>query len=41
LVKKEEFTVPDLPKESVKSFESMLIGVETGLIDRYVIKAVE
>lgn len=41
LVKKEEFTVPDLPKESVKSFESMLVGVETGLIDRYVIKAVE
>src|SRR3989339_149989 len=41
LVKKEEFTVPDLPKESVKSFEAMLIGVETGLINRYVIKPVE
>ena len=26
LVKKEEFTVPDLPKDSVKSFEAMLIG---------------
>ena len=41
LVKKEEFTVPDLPKDSVKSFEAMLIGVETGLINRYVIKAIE
>ncbi|HHT9135930.1 MAG TPA: FxLYD domain-containing protein [Candidatus Wunengus sp. YC60] len=41
LVKKEEFTIPDLPKENVKSFEAMLIGVETGLINRYVIKAVE
>lgn len=41
LVKKEEFTIPDLPKESVKSFEAMLIGIETGLINRYVIKAVE
>ncbi len=41
LVKKEEFTIPDLPKESVKSFEAMLIGVETGLINRYVIKAIE
>ena len=41
LVKKEEFNIPDLPKEAVKSFEAMLIGIETGLINRYVIKAVE
>lgn len=39
LVKKEEFTIPDLPKESIKSFEAMLIGVEAGLIGRYVIRA--
>lgn len=38
LVKKEEFTIPDLPKESIKAFESMLIGVEAGLIGRYVIQ---
>ncbi|TVM04349.1 MAG: hypothetical protein CV087_00180 [Candidatus Brocadia sp. WS118] len=37
LVKKEEFTIPDLPKESIKSFEAMLIGVESGMIGRYVI----
>ena len=41
LVKKEEFTVPDLPKDSVKSFEAMLIGVEAGIINRYVIKTIE
>ena len=41
LVKKEEFTVPDLTKESVRSFEDMLVGVEAGFINRYVIKAVE
>src|SRR5574337_1396288 len=41
LVKKEEFTVPDLPKESVKSFEAMLIGLEAGLVHRYVIKVPE
>lgn len=41
LVKKEEFTVPDLPKDSARPFEHMLIGVETGLINRYVIKATE
>src|SRR3990172_7051850 len=41
LVKKEEFTVPDLPKDSVRPFEHMLVGVEAGLINRYMIKAVE
>jgi len=41
LVKKEEFTVPDLPKDSVRPFEHMLVGVETGLINRYVIKTIE
>ncbi len=37
-VKKEEFSIPDLPKESVKPFEAMIIGVEAGLIYRYVIR---
>lgn len=40
-VKKEEFTIPDLPKESVKSFEAMLAGMETGIIYRYVIHMVD
>lgn len=37
-VKKEEISIPDLPKESVKPFEVMIIGVEASLIYRYVIK---
>lgn len=41
LVKKEEFTIPDIPKDSVKSFEAMIVGVEAGLINRYVIKMAE
>ena len=41
LVKKEEFLIPDLPKASVKSFEAMLVGIETGLINRYVIKPID
>ncbi len=41
LVKKEEFTIPDIPKDSVKSFEAMLVGVEAGLINRYVIRAAD
>lgn len=41
LVKKEEFTIPDLPKERIKSFEVMLVGVEAGLIHRYVIHAAD
>ncbi|MBU6392023.1 MAG: hypothetical protein KGQ83_07270 [Planctomycetes bacterium] len=41
LVKKEEFIIPDLPKASVKAFEAMLVGIETGLINRYVIKPID
>lgn len=41
LVKKEEFTIPDLPKDSVKSFEDMLIGLEASIINRYVITPLE
>lgn len=41
LVKKEEFTIPDIPKDSVKPFEAMLIGVETGLIYRYKISMIK
>ncbi|TLD42213.1 MAG: hypothetical protein JETT_1537 [Candidatus Jettenia ecosi] len=41
LVKKEEFTIPDIPKDSTKPFEAMLIGIETGLINKYVIKTTE
>ncbi|MCF6153654.1 MAG: hypothetical protein E3K36_00055 [Candidatus Brocadia sp.] len=41
LVKKEEFTIPDIPKDSIKSFEAMLAGVEAGLIHRYVIRLVD
>jgi len=41
LVKKEEFTIPDIPKDNIKSFEAMLVGVEAGLINRYVIRAVD
>ncbi|MEP9411380.1 MAG: hypothetical protein HRF42_08255 [Candidatus Brocadia sp.] len=41
LVKKEEFTIPDLPKESVKPFEAMLAGVEAGSIYRYVIRVAD
>ncbi|MDR4506656.1 MAG: hypothetical protein MRJ65_00225 [Candidatus Brocadiaceae bacterium] len=41
LYKKEEFTMPDIPKGSVKSFESMLIGIDANAIERYAIKAVE
>lgn len=40
-VKKEEFTIPDLPKESVEPFETMIIGVEAGLVSRYVIRPAE
>ena len=41
LIKKEEFTVPDIPKDNVKSFEVMLVGVDAGLINKYMIKAIE
>lgn len=41
LVKKEEFTIPDSPKDSVKPFEIMIIGVDAGLIQRYVIRATD
>ena len=41
LVKKEEFTIPDIPKDNIKSFEAMLVGVEAGLINRYVIRAAD
>ncbi|KKO18244.1 MAG: hypothetical protein DCC43_06580 [Candidatus Brocadia sp.] len=39
LVKKEEFTIPDSPKDSIKPFETMIIGVDAGLIHRYVLRA--
>ncbi|MCF6158174.1 MAG: hypothetical protein E3K32_06325 [wastewater metagenome] len=41
LVKKEVFTIPDLPKNSTKPFETMLVGIEASLINRYVIKVAE
>src|SRR5574337_440167 len=41
LVKKEEFTIPDIPSDSVRSFEAMLVGIEAGLVNRYVITVVE
>lgn len=41
LVKQEEFTIPDIPKDSIKPFEAMLVGVETGLIHRYKINMVK
>ena len=41
LVKKEEFTIPDIPKGSIKPFEAMLVVVEAGLIHKYVIRAVD
>lgn len=41
LVKVEEFTIPDIPKNSVKSFEAMIVGVDAGLINRYVIKTIK
>lgn len=40
-VKEEEITIPDLPKDSVKPFEAMLVGIEAGFINRYVIKPLE
>lgn len=41
LIKKEEFTLPDIPKETTKSFEVMLVGIESNSIHRYVVKASE
>lgn len=41
LIRKEEFTIPDLPKESVKTFDAMLVGLEAGLINKYAIKTAE
>ena len=41
ILKEEEFTIPDIPKDSVKPFETMLVGLEAGLINRYVIKVLE
>jgi hypothetical protein len=41
LVKREEFTLPDIPKDSIKSFEAMLVGVDAALIRRYVIRAAD
>lgn len=41
LVKKEEFTIPDIPRDSIKSCETMVVGIEAGLIHRYIISAFE
>ncbi len=41
LVKKEEFTIPDIPCDSIRSFEAMLVGIEAGLVNKYVIVAIE
>lgn len=41
LVKEEEFTIPDIPKDTTKNFEAMLLGIETSLIHRYVIKGMD
>ena len=41
ILKEEEFTIPDIPKDSAKPFEAMLVGIEAGLINRYVIKVLE
>ncbi|MGQ3685612.1 MAG: hypothetical protein ACUBOA_11505 [Candidatus Loosdrechtia sp.] len=41
LIKKEEFTIPDLPKDSIKPFETMLTDIDSGLIDSYTIKVFE
>lgn len=41
LVKTEEFTIPDSPKDSVKPFEAMLFGVDADLVSRYVIRAAD
>jgi len=41
LVKKEEFTIPDIPRDSIKSCETMVVGIDAGLIHRYIISAFE
>ncbi len=41
LIKKEEFTLPDIPKETTKPFEVMIVGIESNSIHRYVVKASE
>ncbi len=41
LIKKEEFSLPDIPKETTKPFEVMLVGIESNSIHRYVVKASE
>lgn len=40
-IKKEEFSIPDIPKDTVKSFEVMLAGVDSNLVNRYVVKVSE
>jgi len=41
LIKKEEFTLPDIPKETTKPFEVMVVGIEANSIHRYVVRASE
>ena len=41
LIKKEEFSLPDIPKETTKPFEVMVVGIESNSIYRYVVKASE
>ncbi|MCF6149854.1 MAG: hypothetical protein E3K37_14470 [Candidatus Kuenenia sp.] len=38
--KEEEFTIPDIPKDSTKSFESMIIGLPSAFISKYEISFV-
>ena len=40
-IKKEEFSIPDIPKDAVRSFEVMLSGVDSNLVNRYIVKASE
>jgi len=41
LIKEEEFTIPDIPKDTTRNFEAMLLGIGISLIHRYVIKGVD
>ncbi|MBM4053626.1 MAG: hypothetical protein FJ264_02910 [Planctomycetes bacterium] len=39
--KEEEFAIPDIPKESTRSFESMITGLQSAFISKYEIRLVK
>jgi len=41
IIKKQEFTIPDIPKDSSSTFKIMIVGINSSSINRYELKLVK